>query len=50
MIFLHVNHYGSEAKYKLQLIPNRYGNLYVSDATGTRFSISLLHNVRDSNG
>lgn len=40
-IFLHVNHYGDDS---------RYGNLYISDSTGHRFSLSLLHNVRNTKG
>jgi len=40
-IFLHVNHYGDES---------RYGNIYISDSTGIRFSLSLLHNVRNPKG
>ena len=39
--FLHINHYGDFAK---------YGNLYISDSTGTRFSLSLLNNVRNYEG
>jgi hypothetical protein len=40
-IFLHVNHYGDDS---------RFGNIYISDATGHRFSLSLLHNVRNPKG
>ena len=40
-IFLHVNHYGDKSK---------YGNIYISDSTGTRFSLSLLNNVRSTEG
>eukprot|EP00743_Colponemidia_sp_Colp-15_P002319 GILK01002514.1.p1 GENE.GILK01002514.1~~GILK01002514.1.p1 ORF type:complete len:898 (+),score=135.65 GILK01002514.1:39-2696(+) len=40
-VFLHVNHYG----------PNvNYGIIYTSDATGTRFTLSLDHNVRNADG
>lgn len=40
-IFLHVNHYGSKSN---------YGTIYISDGTGRRFSISLMHNARGSSG
>lgn len=40
-VFLNVNHYGPGS---------RYGNVYVSDESGRRFAISLLHNVRDGKG
>lgn len=40
-LFLHVNHYGAKSN---------YGTIYISDASGRRFSISLLHNVRARNG
>ena len=40
-VFLQVNHYGPNSK---------YGNIYVSDFSGRRFSVSLLHNVRDATG
>lgn len=40
-IFLHANHYGTRSN---------YGTIYISDGTGKRFSISLLHNVREKNG
>ena len=40
-IFLHVNHYGPRSN---------YGTVYISDALGKRFSVSLLHNVRDRSG
>ena len=40
-IFLHVNHYGDNSK---------FGNIYTSDFSGTRFGLSLLHNVRQADG
>jgi len=40
-IFLHINHDGPKAK---------YGNLYISDSTGTRFALSIKHNARDIEG
>lgn len=40
-IFLHVNHNGEGAK---------WGNVYLSNAIGTNFSLSLPHNRRDANG
>ena len=40
-LFIHVNHYGARSN---------YGTIYISDASGRRFSISLLHNVRARNG
>ena len=40
-IILHINHLGPKAK---------YGNLYISDSTGTRFSLSLKNNARDIDG
>ena len=40
-IFLQINHLGPKAK---------YGNIYISDSTGTRYSISLKNNVRDIEG
>ena len=40
-IFLHVNHYGDTS---------RFGNIYTSDFSGTRFGLSLLHNVRAIDG
>ena len=40
-LFIHVNHYGAKSN---------YGTIYISDASGRRFSISLLHNVRARNG
>jgi Sortilin, neurotensin receptor 3,/Sortilin, neurotensin receptor 3, C-terminal len=40
-IFIHVNHYGTKSN---------YGSIYISDSSGRRFSISLLHNVRESTG
>ena len=40
-IFLHVNHYGDESK---------FGNIYTSDFSGTRFTLSLLHNTRSNEG
>lgn len=40
-IFLHINHLGPNAK---------FGNIYISDSTGTRFSLSLKNNVRDLEG
>jgi hypothetical protein len=27
-----------------------FGNLYISDSTGTRLAVSLLHNVMDQDG
>jgi hypothetical protein len=40
-IFLNINHYGDRSK---------YGNVYVSDELGRKFSLSLLHNVRNVEG
>ena len=40
-VFLHINHYGSKSK---------HGNIYISDSSGTRFSLSLLHSVRNLDG
>lgn len=40
-VFLHVNHAGEGA---------RWGNVYLSNAIGTNFSLSLPHNRRDENG
>ena len=40
-VFLNINHYYEGAK---------FGNIYVSDFSGISYSLSLLHNVRDSNG
>ena len=40
-VFLHVNHEGEGA---------RWGNVYLSNALGTDFSLSLPHNRRDANG
>jgi hypothetical protein len=40
-IFLHVNHYSPDAK---------YGNIYISDAYGLKFEVSLKNNVRDQDG
>ena len=40
-VFLHVNHHNEQS---------RHGNIYISDSTGTRFSTSLLHNVRSLDG
>jgi hypothetical protein len=36
-VFLHINHLGENSK---------YGNVYISDLTGTRYSLSLRYNVR----
>ena len=41
LIVLNINH--SEFN-------NKEGNVYVSDYTGTRFSLSLEHNARDDQG
>ena len=40
-VFIHVNHYGSASK---------YGTIFVSDATGSTFSVSLMYNVRGDSG
>ena len=40
-MFLHINHEGSKST---------YGNIYISDSTGTRYSLSLGANVRDYDG
>lgn len=40
-VFLHVNHNGEGAK---------WGNVYISNAIGTNFSLSLPYNRRDHNG
>jgi hypothetical protein len=40
-IFVHINHMGSSSL---------FGNLYISDSTGTRLAVSLLHNVMDQDG
>jgi hypothetical protein len=40
-IILNINHYGEGAE---------YGNVYISDSSGRRFALSLLHNLRSSNG
>ena len=40
-VFLHINHEGEQSK---------TGNIYISDSTGTRFSISLRNNVRGLDG
>ena len=40
-IFIHINHLGEKAK---------FGNIYISDSTGTRFSLSMKNNVRDIEG
>jgi len=40
-IFLHINHEGSKST---------YGNIYISDSTGTRYSLSLGANVRNYDG
>jgi hypothetical protein len=40
-VFLHVNHNGDRA---------RWGNVYISNAIGTNFSLSLPYNRRDENG
>jgi hypothetical protein len=40
-IVIHVNHYSKRSD---------YGSIYVSDSSGRRFSLSLLHNVRTFNG
>lgn len=40
-VFLHVNHEGDGAA---------WGNVYISDAIGQRYSLSLPHNRRDVNG
>ena len=39
-VFLHVNHFGEKSK---------YGHIYISDASGTRYSASLKYNIRGSN-
>lgn len=40
-VFLHINHEGERSK---------YGNIYISDSTGIRYSLSAHNNVRNSNG
>ena len=40
-VFLNVNHQGDNAK---------YGNLYMSDETGQKFSLAISNNVRDQEG
>jgi len=40
-VFLHVNHYGSKAK---------FGNIYISDSLGRRYSTSLNNVVRGDRG
>jgi hypothetical protein len=40
-IFMHVNHYGKRSD---------YGTIYISDASGRRFTTSLQQNVRGSKG
>lgn len=40
-VFLHINHEGERSK---------YGNIYISDSTGIRYSLSLHGNVRSLNG
>ena len=40
-VVLNINHYSNKAK---------FGNVYVSDYSGVYYSLSLIHNVRDSNG
>lgn len=40
-VFLHVNHHDSKSK---------FGSIYISDSTGTRFSLSLKNNVRGADG
>ena len=40
-VFLHINHEGEKGK---------FGNIYVSDSTGIRFSLSLQGNVRNLDG
>jgi hypothetical protein len=40
-VFLHINHEGDSAK---------YGNIYVSDSTGSRYNMVLQGNVRDAYG
>ena len=40
-VFLHINHEGSKST---------YGTIYISDSTGTRYSLSLNANVRNYDG
>jgi hypothetical protein len=40
-LMVNINHYGPQAS---------YGNIYISDPTGRRFALSLLHNVRTVEG
>jgi hypothetical protein len=40
-VFLQVNHQGEKSK---------YGNIYISDASGTRYSLSIKNNVRSPEG
>ena len=40
-IFLHINHLGSNSK---------YGTIYISDSTGSRYSLSLKNHVRAADG
>ena len=40
-VFLHINHEGERSK---------FGNIYISDSTGVRYSTSLHNNVRDLSG
>ena len=40
-VFLQINHEGDRAK---------YGNIYISDSTGLRYSLSLHNNARDASG
>lgn len=40
-VFLHINHDGEKS---------RYGNVYISDSTGQRYSLALQGNVRDYDG
>ena len=40
-VFLHINHEGEKSK---------FGNIYISDSTGSRYSVSLRGNVRSMDG
>lgn len=40
-VFLHVNHFGPNSK---------YGNIYISDETGSKYTFSLSNNVRNMDG
>jgi hypothetical protein len=40
-VFLHINHFGKQSK---------YGHIYISDFTGSKYSESIKYNVRADNG